>query len=87
VANGHGGGGWRAVFVCDGSNHRDSGRAAPGWVSLPRSTPPEVPPCPRGPLFSSNVVSLPGMQDSLYLGSSDSLLTGSPNLTEVQFSR
>jgi len=41
----------------------------------------------KGPLFSSNVVSLPGMQNSLYLGSSDSLLTGSPNLTEVQFSR
>ena len=39
-ANGHGGGGWCAVFVGDGSDHCDSGRGAPGVGLFARSKPP-----------------------------------------------
>ena len=48
MANGHGGGGWCAVFIANRSNHRDSSYGAPGWVCSRVQTPPEVPPCPRG---------------------------------------
>jgi hypothetical protein len=34
-------------FVGDGSNHRDSGRAARGWVGPTFKNPPEVLPSPR----------------------------------------
>jgi hypothetical protein len=35
------------VFVGDGSNHRDSGRAAPGWVVVAFN--PDTHPGPDGP--------------------------------------
>jgi len=43
-ANRHGWGGWCAVLVGDGSNHRESGHAAPGWGFAPVFNPPKVPP-------------------------------------------
>ena len=48
MASGHGGGGWCALFVGDGSSHRDSGAQRRGGMVCPSQNPPEVPPCPRG---------------------------------------
>ena len=46
------------------TNHRDSGAEHQGGCSHVQN-PPEVPPYPRGTLFSSNVASQPGMKSSL----------------------
>ena len=50
----HGGGGWCAVLVGDGSNHRDSG-ASTGVGLFPRQPPLKSPLVQGGTLFSSDV--------------------------------
>ena len=62
--SGYGGGGWCAVFLGEGSNHRDSGAHPLGLVPASEN-PPASPPLSKGAPFSSNVAPQCGMKDSL----------------------
>ena len=63
MANGHGGGGWCAVFIANRSNHRDSSYGAPGWACL--SIQPLKSPLVQGGTFIERGAALGGMKNSL----------------------